>query len=184
MLIYIYENKKIAKIEVPAKDVDNTSIVIEYKIVVKNNGDVSGYARKVVDYLPEDLKFSSEIHKDWYQSTNGNIYNNSLANQEIKPGESKEITLTLTKKLNSDAMGKVISNDAEIYEAYNDFGLEDVNSTPANQNREENDLSTANIVLSVKTGQIIMNIAIVVAVIAIIGIGIYEINTKVLKKEM
>lgn len=81
-------------------------------------------------------------------------------------------------------MGKVISNDAEIYEAYNDFGLEDVNSTPANQNREENDLSTANVVLSVKTGQIIMNIAIVVAVIAIIGIGIYEINTKVLKKEM
>lgn len=181
---YDYENKKIAKIEVPAKDVDNTSIVIEYKIVVKNNGDVSGYARKVVDYLPEDLKFSSEINKDWYQSTNGNIYNNSLANQEIKPGESKEITLTLTKKLNSDAMGKVISNDAEIYEAYNDFGLEDVNSTPANQNREENDLSTANTVLSVKTGQIIMNIAIVVAVIAIIGIGIYEINTKVLKKEM
>ena len=130
------------------------------------------------------MKFSSEINKDWYQSTNGNIYNNSLANQEIKPGESKEITLTLTKKLNGDAMGKVISNDAEIYEAYNDLGLADVNSAPANQNREENDLSTANIVLSVKTGQIIMNIAIVVAVIAIIGIGIYEINTKVLKKEM
>lgn len=181
---YEYGDKKIAKVEIPAKDVDASSIVVEYKIVVTNKGDVTGYVRKIVDYLPEDMKFSSEINKDWYQSTNGNVYNTSLANEEIKPGESKEVTLTLTKKLTNDAMGKVISNDAEIYECYNDYGLVDVNSTPANKNTSENDFSTANIAISVKTGEIFINISLIVIVISILGIGIYEINKRVLKKDM
>ena len=64
---------------------------------VTNEGDVSGKATKIVDYLPKDLSFSPEINNEWYVGTDGNIYTEGLADQEIKPGETKEITLVVTK---------------------------------------------------------------------------------------
>lgn len=178
---YTYNNEKITKIEVLSKNVDKSTIVIEYKIVVTNKGGVAGYAKKIVDYLPKDVGFSTEINKDWYLSENGNVYNTSLENEKINPGESKEITLVLTKKITENSIG-TLNNTAEIYESYNEFGLEDINSKAGNKAENENDLSKADIVLSVVTGKVLIYPTIAILVIAMLGFGLYEIKKRVLNK--
>ena len=179
---YTYNNSKLAKIEVLTKNLGNSSIVIEYKIVVTNEGAVSGYAKKIVDYLPEGVGFNTELNKDWYLSDNGNVYNASLANTLIEPGESKEVTLIVTKKITEDSLGN-LNNNAEIYESYNEQGLKDIDSTAGNKAQDEDDMSTADIILSIVTGKIIMYTTITLGVIAILGFGVFEIRKRVIKKK-
>ena len=177
-----HNNSKTAKVEVLGSNVGKSSMVIEYKIVVKNEGEVAGYAKKVVDYLPAGVGFSTELNKDWYLSDNGNVYNASLANEIINPGETKELTLVLTKKITEDSLG-VLTNNAEIYEAYNEQGLKDIDSTPGNKAENEDDMSKADIAISIVTGKIITYTAIAFGVMVILGFGVYEIKTRVLKKK-
>ena len=155
-----------AKIELDAKRINGSTVIIEYNIVVTNVGEVEGYARKIVDYMPNDLNFSSEMNKDWYQS-NGALYNASIANDKIQAGESKKITLTLTKSMTENNTG-LIRNTAEIAEDYNELGLSDSNSTPANKKQGENDMSSSEVILSIRTGGIVY-ISLIIVVLAIIG---------------
>ena len=83
-----YENN-FAKIDFESKYVNQSSMIIEYEIKVTNEGAIEGYAKKIVDYIPKEFKFSSELNKDWYEGGDGAIYNVSLANEIIKPGETK-----------------------------------------------------------------------------------------------
>ena len=103
-----------------------------------------------------------------------------MANTIINPGESKTITLTLTKNMNSKDFG-VFSNNAEIYEASNNYGLLDIDSTPGNNASNEDDYSIANVVVGVKTGQTVVYVLLTTVVLAIIGTGVYVINKKILK---
>ena len=66
--IFDYSNEKLTKIEVLKKNLGKSSIVVEYKIVVKNEGAVAGYAKKVVDYLPKGVVFNTEIKTGIYQT--------------------------------------------------------------------------------------------------------------------
>ena len=177
---YTYDNTKLAKADIVGKKVNDTTIVVEYKIAIKNEGAISGFAKKIVDYVPASMKFSTELNKDWYTGANGEIYNASLANTIINPGETKEITLILTKKMTENTLG-LINNTAEIYEAYNDIGASDVDSTVANKQTNEDDMSSADILITVKTGETIMFIGLSVSIIAIIGAGAYFIKKKVLR---
>lgn len=179
--IYEYKDTKLAKVDLNAKTISDTNIVIEYKIKVSNIGDVEGYAKRIVDYIPQDMKFSSELNQDWYASDNGNIYNSSLANAVIKPGETKELTLVLTKKMTEENTG-IVNNKAEIYEAYNNLGLADEDSTPANKVESENDMSSADAAISIKTGETTMYVGITIGLIAFFAIGLYFIKKKVLNK--
>lgn len=181
--VFEYNNEKLTKIEVLKKNLGKSSIVIEYKIVVKNEGAVAGYAKKVADYLPKGVVFNTELNKDWYLSDNGNVYNTSLENTLIKPGESKELTLVLVKQITEDSIG-VLNNTAEIYEAYNEQGLKDIDSTPANKVETEDDMSKADIVLGIVTGaQIAMYITLPIVVIALLAFGAFEIKKRVLDKK-
>jgi len=181
--VYNYNNSKLAKIEVLGKNIGKSNIVIEYKIVVTNEGAIPGYAKKIVDYLPKGVGFSTELNKDWYLSDNGNVYNASLANELIQPGESKEVTLVLTKKITEDSLGDPINNNAEIYEASNEQGLKDFDSTPGNKSQDEDDMSKADIILSIVTGKIVMYTTITLGMIAILGFGIFEIKKRILDKK-
>ena len=177
-----YNNEKLTKIEVLKKNLGNSSIVVEYKIVVKNEGAVPGYAKKIVDYLPKGVVFNTELNKDWYLSDNGNVYNTSLENTIINPGETKELTLVLVKQITEDSIG-ILNNTAEIYEAYNEQGLKDIDSTPANKVEAEDDMSKADIVLGIVTGtQIAIYIILPLVVISLLVFGIFEIKKRVLKK--
>ena len=176
---HVYNNK-LAKIDFEAKYINKSSMVIEYSLTVTNEGGVAGYAKKIADYIPAEFKFNSELNKDWYEGANGTVYNSSLANTIINPGESKTITLTLTKNMNSEDFG-VFSNNAEIYEASNNYGLLDIDSTPGNNASNEDDYSIANVVVGVKTGQTVIYVLLTTVVLAIIGTGVYVINKKILR---
>ena len=162
-----YGDETLARAELDAKRVNGATVLIEYKIRVSNVGEASGYARRIVDYMPNDLKFSSELNKDWYQTQDG-IFNESLANDIINPGESREVTLTLTKAMTENNVG-LINNTAEIDEAYNDLGLTDINSTPGNRTKGENDMGSADVLLGIRTGGAVY-IGITIGTILVLGI--------------
>lgn len=169
-----YENAKIAKVDLVAKYINSTNVIIEYTFTIKNNGDVAGYVGRIVDNLPRRLTFSSELDKDWYKGTDGELYNNELSNTMINPGETKKVTLTLSKQMNEDSTG-TIKNTASIQNLRNLSGVEESNSN--------NNADSAEIVLSIKTGSPILYTSITLTCIAIIATGAYIINKKVLQEE-
>lgn len=176
---YNYNNEQLAKVEIKAKQMASSTVLVEYVIEVKNNGAVPGTASVIVDYLPKGLKFSSEMNTNWYQGTDGNIYTEELKDEMLEPGETKQVKLILTKAMTENSTG-TFTNGAEIYEDKNDFGLVDTNSTPANQEQKENDYSTAELIISTATGSSVMYIGIIIASMLILGGGIYLINKKVI----
>lgn len=161
-----YNDETLAKAELDAKTVNGTNVIVEYKIKVTNVGEIDGYAKKIVDYMPNDLKFSSELNKDWYQAGDV-LYNSSIANDKIVAGESKEITLTLTKAMTENNTGRT-NNTAEIAESYNELGIDDSNSTPGNRAQGENDMGAADIILSIRTGGIVY-VAITIIIVLVLG---------------
>lgn len=173
-------NSKLAKIDFESKYSKTSSMVVEYKFTITNEGGIAGYVKKLADYLPTEFKFNSELNKDWYEGKDGVIYNASLANTIINPGESKEVTLILTKNMNGDDDFGLINNSAEIYETSNDYGALDIDSTPGNKATNEDDYSTANVLTSVKTGDIVIYTTLIITIITIVGVGIYMIKKKVL----
>lgn len=178
-----YNNATTAKIELDAKQMKGSTVIIEYNIVVTNVGEVAGYARNIADYMPSDLEFSSELNKDWYEKDNV-LYTTAFGNDIINPGESKTITLTLTKTMGEDNL--VTRNNAEIYEDYNNLGLEDGNSTPGNKASGENDMGSADVIISIRTGGVVyMSIGITIAIIVLAGIiAAIIVKRKNLRDEM
>ena len=176
---YNYKNEQLAKVEIKAKQMASSTVLVEYQIEVKNNGAVPGTATVIADYLPKGLKFNSEMNTNWYQGTDGNLYTEELKDIVLEPGESKQVKLVLTKAMTSNSTG-TFTNAAEIYEDKNDFGLVDTNSTPANKEQKENDYSTAELIISTATGSPMMYIGIIITSMIILGGGIYLINKKVI----
>lgn len=179
---YSFNDATMAKVEIDAKQIANSNVIIEYKIKVTNAGELEGYVKNVVDYLPSDVEFSSELNKDWYQEGN-NLYNNTLSNEKIAAGEIKELTLTVTKRMTQDNVG-LINNTAEIAEDYNEAGITDINSTPGNRQQGENDMGSADIIISIRTGGAVMYITLTITLIAVLGVGIYFIRKKIIKGNM
>ncbi len=179
---YDYTNTNFAKVEIPAKYMNGSKVTFEYKIIVKNEGTISGYARKIVDYLPKDLTFSEEQNKDWYVGEDGNIYSVALIDKLLEPGDSEELTIILTKQMNNNNTGTV-TNIAEIYEASNDENVEDINSIPGDKLEDQNDMSKVEVILAVRTGTIILYILLIITVITIIGIGIYKVKKITLNRK-
>ena len=162
-----YSDETLARAELDAKRVNGATVLIEYKIRVSNVGEVDGYVRRIADYMPSDLTFSSELNKDWYQTGNG-LYTESIANDVLAPGESRELTLTLTKAMTENNVG-LINNTAEIDEAYNELGLADSNSTPGNRTNGENDMGSADVLLGIRTGGAVY-IGGAIATVVVLGI--------------
>lgn len=177
--VYTYADEKFGKIEVHRNTINGTNLVIEYTIRVTNIGEIDAYVRNIADYIPEGFTFNSELNKDWYQQGSV-VYNQTLANQRIEPGESKDITLVLTKSLTNDTPAMTYTNSAEIIEAYNEAGVNDRNSMPNNQDPNEDDYSKADLLISIATGREIMYIGLTISMISIIAVGIYLIKRRVL----
>lgn len=164
-----YDNNKLTKTEIAAKQVNGSSVYIEYTLTVKNEGEISGYAKKIVDYIPDGMEFNSGMNQEWYTGSDGNIYTSELANIELQPGETKSFKLVLSKQLTDDNLGTV-SNTAEIAEDYNIYGISDLDSTPNNNAQNEDDFARSDSYLSVKTGEVFIYISVIITTIILIGI--------------
>ena len=181
-VVYDYNNVSLAKIELRSNLLKNSTVVVEYTIEVTNVGEIAGYARSIVDYIPEGFTFNSELNKGWMQ--NGDmISNTSLTNEEIAPNEARSVTLILTKTM-SDSQTGTYTNTAELAESYNSRGVTDINSTAGNRQQGENDMSSADLIISVRTGEVVMYVGLTLSLITIIAVGIYIIKKKVLDVEI
>lgn len=175
-------NSNFAMVSLYNTYVEYSTVLIEYNITITNEGKVAGYAEEIVDYLPEGMAFSSDLNNNWYVGADGNLYTTSLANTLIQPGESKTITLTLTRRMTGENIGTVV-NTAEITKAYNEYGLEDGDSTPGNKQDGEDDISTATVLLAMSTGREVASfIGITLGVIAIIGLTVFVIKKYIIKR--
>ncbi len=182
--VYNKNNEKLSKVEVLNKNVGQSSFVVEYKIVVTNEGSAAGYVKKVVDYLPKEAKFNSELNKDWFLAKDGNAYNSILADVKLEPGQSKELTLILSYNITESLIGSIINNNAEIYESYNEQGLQDIDSKAGNKISTEDDISNADIAVSIVTGKIVGYTTLTLFILGLLGFGIYEIKKQVLDKKI
>jgi len=161
-VVYQYDaaSGKFSKVDVKAKSLPGTAVIVEYTIAVTNSGEVPGMAKSIVDYLSPDFKFSSELNAAWSEGQDGNLYSTALANTWINPGETKTIDLVLTKTMTANNTGTTV-NTAEIYQDYNDYAIKDINSTPGNKNPNENDFSEADVLVTLRTGSPVMYISII-----------------------
>ena len=178
---YTYSDTTLAKVEIPSRELNDATITIRYTIQVTNTGDTAGYVQNIVDYVPSDLEFDLELNSDWHQS-NDYLYSSSLSNTAILPGQTRNIDLVLVKRVTDSNTGTII-NVAELQTTSNTLGLRDIDSTPGNNNSSEDDYGKAEIIISIGTGLIILYISIGLIILAIIGMGIYFINKKVIKKD-
>lgn len=178
---YDYNDVSLAKVELRSNLLRNSTVVVEYTIKVTNVGEVSGYARSIVDYIPEGMTFNSELNKGWTQN-GGMLYNTSLSNDEIAPNEERSVTLILTKTMTDSETG-TYTNTAELGETYNSRGITDINSTPGNRVNGENDMSSADLIISISTGEVVMYVGLTLSLVTIIAVGIYFIKKKVLDVE-
>ena len=174
---YNYTDSTMAKVDITAKRMVGSTIVVEYKIKVTNEGNIAGYAKNIVDYLPKELKFNSDLNSTWYAGNDGYLYNTELAEQVINPGETKEISLILTKQI-SDSSSVIVNNLAEIYEDYNELGIKDIDSNIRNQAQGEDDMGSANVLITIKTGSVVTYTCITLISLIILGAGIYVIRKK------
>ena len=177
-----YNNTKLAKLEIKPKFIKGSVVLIEYSIKVTNEGESTGYVKNIVDYKPKDMKFNSGLNKSWYKKDNY-LYSNALSNTKIKPGETKEIKLILTKTMTDSNTG-LSNNTAEIKKDYNLNGRSDKDSTPGNKEKNEDDIGNCDIIITVGTGLAISYIIITLLITIVIGICAFVIIKKLLKNEV
>lgn len=177
-----FNKAKLAKYDIAAKHLSGTTVYVEYIMTVTNNGDLSGFASEIVDYVPDGMTFNSKLNPEWYTGTDGSLYTKALANTELAKGESKEIKLVLTKQMTTENTG-LVSNTAEIADDFNIYGVSDFNSKPKNKAQGEDDMSTADTILTVKTGESLIYLSAIIVSILIGGACAFVVYEKVLKNK-
>lgn len=178
---YEMENPKLAKVDINPKYADSSKLFVEYTITVANRGEIAGYAKSIVDYLPEELELDTGLNSGWYVAADGNAYTNQLEDVLLQPGDTKEIKLILTKKMTENGTG-IINNTFEIAEDYNQYAISDVDSTPGNQAQDEDDLSKADLIIGVQTGGSMINLMIISTTLIVLLITLYVIKIQIDRK--
>lgn len=178
-----YDNSKLTKTEFAAKEVDGSRVYIEYTITVKNEGETSGFVKKIVDYVPEGMEFNSGMNQDWFTGNDGLLYTTSLENTELQPGETKTVKLVLSKVLTDENTGTV-SNTAEIAEDYNIYGVSDLDSMPGNKAQNEDDFDRTDSYLSIKTGEVFIYISVIITTVILVGFAITIIILKIKDRKL
>ena len=174
-----YENPEpIVKVDLKNTSINNVEVKFEYKIRITNEGQIAGYAKEISDYIPEGLKFIPADNPEW-REVEGKIVTRKLENTLLQPGEYADVTVLLTWINNENNLGLKV-NTAEISEDYNEFGTPDIDSTPNNKEKGEDDIDDAPIMLAIRTGRPIVYTGLAVGVLSIISLGAVVIRKRVL----
>ena len=131
--------------------------------------------------MPQGMTFNSalEANGNWYTGTDGNLYSTAMADIELAPGESQTIKLVLTKQMTEENTG-IVNNLAEIADDYNIYGISDKNSVPFNKAQGENDLGLADTIISVKTGESLVYVSVIITTILLGSIVIFIAYNKLI----
>lgn len=181
MKTYEMENSKLAKVDINPKYANESKILIEYTVSVTNRGEIAGYAKRIVDYLPTGLSLDTGMNPNWYIGADGNAYTNELENTLIQPGETKEVKLVLTKQMTEDGTG-VVNNIFEIAQTYNEYAIADIDSVEGNRAEGEDDMSSCDMIVGIQTGGGLINIMLISTTLITLLIALYVIKIQVDKR--
>lgn len=160
----------IVKVEINKRKIKTTKVSFVYTIKVTNEGEIAGYAKEIIDRIPEGLEFVAADNPNWSIKEDGSIITNQLEDTLLNPGESATVEIML-RWINGEDNLKAKTNVAEINEDYNDSGSKDIDSTPGNNVEGEDDIDDATVILSIKTGIEPSYIGIVGAGLVILAAG-------------
>ena len=128
------------------------------------------------------MEINSAFNKNWYSGNDGNLYTSELANTLINPGESKEVKLILTKQLTDNNTG-IVNNRAEIAEDFNIYGISDKDSEPINQNQGEDDLGAADCVITIKTGESLIYVSVLITSLLAGAVIVFIVRAKIISSK-
>ena len=169
----------VVKVDLKKSKINKVTIKFRYKIRVKNEGNIAGYAKELKDYIPNGLKFVPEDNPLWKQIDEKTITTDQTKDILLQPGDTTEVEVVLTWINDSENFG-VMDNWAEISKDHNDFNSPDIDSTPDNNKKGEDDIDDAPVSVGVKTGQIRTFTTIGLAVLVILSSGVVLIKKFVL----
>ena len=168
--------EEVVKVELNNYRIKNAVIKFTYQIRITNEGNKAGYALEIKDYIPEGLEFLEEDNKNWVLSEDGKtITTDQLKDKLLQPGESAIIEVTFKWNNGQKNLG-VKTNWAEISKDSDD----DIDSTPDNNKKGEDDIDDASVVLSIVTGVGEHYIGVITTVLLILAGGIILIKKFVL----
>ena len=150
-------NKNLAKVEIKGKEIDQTNLIIKYNIKVTNKGEIGGTA-KIEEQIPQGYKLVGESIArpiEWKQTKEGTLE----SDVNLEAGESKDLELTIKWENQEENLGTKIST-AKIASTENPANYKDTN--------EKDDISEVTIVISIKTGEAVSSIIIMVIVLSLI----------------
>lgn len=179
--LYEIQNTKLAKVDINPKYANSSNVYVEYTLTVANKGEIAGYVKRIVDYVPDGLTLDTGMNSNWYVGADGNLYNQELEDVLIRPGESKDITLVLTKQMSDDGTG-IVNNTFEIEKTYNEYAVNDIDSIEGNKAQGEDDMSTADIIIGIQTGGSLINVMIISTTLITLLIALYVIKIQIDKR--
>ena len=134
---------QIYKLDIHRNKVNTANVKITYKIRVTNTGEIEGTAGKITEVIPQGYSFNKEDNKEYWEVNNGILTTETLKDQNIQPGEYKEIELVLRWDKGDSNFGQK-NNTVIISELSNPAGYEDVN--------EDDNSDRSEMLLTVATG--------------------------------
>ena len=168
--------EEVVKVELNNYRIKNAVIKFTYQIRITNEGNKAGYALEIKDYIPEGLEFLEEDNKNWVLSKDGKtITTDQLKDKLLQPGESAIIEVTF-RWINGQKNLGVKTNWAEISKDSDD----DIDSTPDNNKKGEDDIDDASVVLAIVTGIGEHYVGVITTVLVLLAGGIILIKKFVL----
>ncbi len=164
-----------AKVEIRQDKLNKTTVKFKFNIKVTNEGEIEGYAKELIDYIPDGLKFVAEDNPKWRLTDDGKVLTDQLKDVLIKPGESQTVEIILTWINGKDNLG-LKTNWAEIYEDYNEYNSPDIDSTPGNNEKDEDDIDEAPVILTVATGNAPTYATLALASVTMLATGVILIK--------
>ena len=170
----------VAKVDLKKTKINNVIVKFRFKIRVKNEGTIAGYVKEIKDYIPDGLKFLEEDNPLWKKVDEKTITTDQCKDVLLKPGDTTEVEVLLTWINGEDNMG-VMDNWAEISKDYNEYGSPDIDSTPDNNKKGEDDIDDAPVMVTVQTGEVARYTGIAIVVLTILTTGVVLIKKYVLR---
>ncbi len=163
-----------AKVEIRGSRIDKTTVKFKFVIKVTNEGEIAGYAKELIDYIPEGLKFDPKDNPLWREE-DGKVLTDQLKDTLLQPGESAEVEIILTWINNKNNLGEKV-NWAEIYKDDNEPHSPDIDSEPGNNKPGEDDIDDAPVILGVVTGSVPTYVGLVIIAVSIVAGGVVLIK--------
>ena len=152
------------------------NVDIDYKLKVKNEGNIPGKVVKIGAYLSENENIVDG--QRWIKERENFATTRQLENIELNPGEEKEIEVKIQTTIEK-ALNKVMDTKFEIIETLNNIGIKDVNSVEGNNSTNEDDNINLDIVIVRDFAVIYITI---LAAIAAVGLAFRNKIIQIFKK--